>query len=70
MSSAYSESRPLHGNAAQTPLYEKMQEYACSIKVQELLQKMTADLFTERPAEPVDWMLKWLSEEKRRLGQE
>ncbi|KAG2427780.1 hypothetical protein HXX76_012105 [Chlamydomonas incerta] len=68
MSSQYSESRPLHGSAAQTPLYEKMRDYAHSNKVQELLQKMTADLFIERPADPVAWMIKWLSEEQKRSG--
>lgn len=53
MSNVYSDTRPLHGSGAQTPLYETMKEYAYSTKVQELLQKMTSDLFTERPAEPV-----------------
>ena len=68
MSTQYSESRPLHGSAVQTPLYEKMREYAHSNEVQELLQKMTADLFVERPQEPVTWMIKWLSEEQKRTG--
>lgn len=66
MSSQYSENRPLVGTAVQTPLYEKMREYAHSNKVQELLQKMTSDLFIERPQDPVAWMIKWLSEEQRR----
>lgn len=35
-------------------------------EVQELLQKMCADLFSERPEKPLDYMIKWLQTEKSR----
>jgi hypothetical protein len=34
--------------------------------MQELLQRMTADMFTERPADPLEWMMRWWSEEKKK----
>jgi hypothetical protein len=34
--------------------------------VQDLLQKMCADLFTERPADAIQYMVQWLSAEKQR----
>jgi hypothetical protein len=52
----YSDTRPLYANGKQTPLYKEMSDYAYRGDVQELLQKMTADLFTERPQKPVDYM--------------
>ena len=35
-------------------------------EVQELLQAMCADLFTERPEKPLDYMIRWLESEKTR----
>jgi hypothetical protein len=34
--------------------------------VQDLLQKMCADLFTERPSDAIQYMIQWLSAEKQR----
>ena len=58
--------RPLFANSAQTPLYKSMSEYAYTPEVQELLQKMTTDMFCERPEKPLDYMIKWLLAEKQR----
>ncbi len=37
-------------------------------QVQELLQKMCTDLFSERPDRPLDYMIKWLEKEKERIA--
>lgn len=66
MSQAFSSSRPLHGDAAQTPMYQKMSEYAYKPEVQEIMQKLLADIFTERPELPLDYMIEWMMKERRR----
>jgi len=62
----FSEDRPLFANGKQTPLYRSMQDYAYKPEVQELLQKMCTDLFSERPEKPLDYMIQWLKAEKDR----
>ncbi|KAF6260151.1 hypothetical protein COO60DRAFT_924175 [Scenedesmus sp. NREL 46B-D3] len=67
VSNVYSPSRPLHAsNSTQTKMHEEVAEYAYSQDVQDLLQKMCADLFTERPIDAIHYMVNWLSAEKQR----
>ena len=35
-------------------------------EVQDLLQKMCTDLFSERPEKPLDYMIRWLGAERER----
>eukprot|EP00798_Chlamydomonas_sp_ICE-L_P014717 gene14717-20757_t len=66
MSQAYNEDRPLFAHGKQTELYQEMSDYAYKPEVQELLQKLCADVFTERPNKPLDYMISWLNAEKKR----
>ncbi|KAJ9518456.1 hypothetical protein QJQ45_018492 [Haematococcus lacustris] len=57
----YSEVRPFGG---QTPLYKSMQEYANKPEVQQLLQQLTSDMFTERPEDPLTFIGLWVEKAK------
>lgn len=66
MSQTYNEDRPLFAHGKQTESYQQLSDYAYKPEVQDLLQKMCTDLFTERPAKPLDYMISWLTAEKKR----
>lgn len=66
MSNVYSASRPLQGNKPQTPQFSAMENYAYSSDVQDLLQKLLTDTFTEQPQDPLEFMVSWLQKEQKR----
>jgi len=63
MAQVYSEDRPLFASGPQTPLYKSMQEYAAHPSVQELLQKLCSDLFTDRPEDALAYIAQWAAKE-------
>ncbi|KAF5839054.1 hypothetical protein DUNSADRAFT_1751 [Dunaliella salina] len=64
MSNVYSDTRVLFAAGPQTPLYKSMQEYANKPDVQELLQKLTADMVCEKPEDPLGFMELWVKKAK------
>lgn len=64
MSNVYSSSRPAHDANAQNPEFAALQNYAYKAEVQELMQNLMTNLLIAKPAEPIDFMIKWLEDTK------
>lgn len=71
MAQVFSEDRPLFANGPQVPEYNKLANYAYKKDVQDVIESMLAAVFSEKPDEPLDYMVEWLfQEQKRILGQD
>lgn len=71
MAQVFSEDRPLFANKPQVPQHKQFSDYAYKHDVQELIEQMLAAVFSEKPSDPLEFMLEWLfSEQKRLTGQE
>lgn len=64
----YSETRPAFAQGPTTPLYKAMQEYANQPELQALMQKLVADIVTERPENVLAYMAKWVEKEQAQRG--
>ena len=57
-------------NGRPTPQMKALQEYAFASDLQDLMQKLLADVFSEQPREPLGYMIEWLSQERERRADE
>lgn len=66
MSQVFSNSRPLHGSKPQTAQHQALEKYALDPGLQDLVQQMLADLFSEQPDDYLQYMINWLQAEQTR----
>ncbi len=58
------------GSLAPTAQVKAFQDYAYGSELQDLMQKMLADVFSEQPRNPIEYMMSWLNKEQERRRQE
>lgn len=66
MAHPYSPSRPLVGSEPETETFKDLEDYAHKIEVQSLLHRMLTDLIINKPDQPLEYMVEWLSDEVKR----